>query len=74
MTVVRDVAFLILGAAGIITEIRGGHPSAELLLAYMAVAGGPGVLAATVLGRTGSPSSPPAPESSSPPSSPTSPQ
>ncbi|MFD0902322.1 hypothetical protein [Actinomadura sediminis] len=73
VTVVRDLACLVLPGTAFIIEALKDKPSVELLVIYMALVSMPGLAGAVALARhgpgTGPPSSPPPPL---PPSSPSS--
>jgi hypothetical protein len=68
VTVLRDLAGLVIGGWGMIHEELGGHPESTPLLIYGAMMVAPSVLATTWLARSGiaSPSSPPPADSSQP--------
>jgi hypothetical protein len=77
MTVVRDVACLVLPGIAFIIEALKDKPSLELLVLYMALVSVPGIAGAVFLARNGPggiepPSPTPPPPLSSPPPSPSS--
>jgi hypothetical protein len=71
LTVLRDLVCLALGVWGVVHEELSAHPSVEVMGFCGVLMVAPGVLAAWLLGRTGSPSlPPPSPPASPLPSSP----
>lgn len=74
VTVLRDVACLLLPGAAFIIEALKDKPAVELLILYMALVSVPGLAGALALARQGHggiepPSPPSVPPASSPPSS-----
>jgi hypothetical protein len=76
VTVLRDLACLLLPGTGFILEVLKDKPSVELLILFMALVAFPGLAGALTLARSGpggiEPPSPPSaqlPPSSQPPSS-----
>ena len=76
VTVIRDLACLVLPGIGFIIEALKDKPSVELLVLYMALTSAPGLAGAVFLARHGpggtAPPSPPSPPPPSPPPPPSS--
>ncbi|GGV34285.1 hypothetical protein GCM10010182_67740 [Actinomadura cremea] len=68
VTVVRDLACLVLPGTAFIIEALKDKPSVELLVIYMALVSMPGLAGAVALARHGPGTGPPSPPSVSPPS------
>lgn len=76
MTVLRDLVFLLLGAAGVVWQgFVVPHPSATLIGVFALIMAGPGIMAAVWLAQSAivAPSPPPPPPPSPSPSSSSSP-